>query len=248
MDRRVHSKYIQESPSQHTHTKQKEEFPFISSIKIFNESSQTYITNSKKNDNSRTCKFRERLRFRRGSKQLMMRKSGWPVWKILLIRVQWGHDRPKKKMCYIDTTTVNSVQVRSLVRPLCVKVNVADNEIFVCKAYFIEVPVAADVSSNNKTSVKAKICQSVAGGLQGVDVKNIAFCDWRSRCRSAGHWRCKCQFSKILQHWRGRSKQDSYGDANFSVTWTNRKWKQNGNLKNWKFNLTSCLFFHTLLF
>ncbi|EFX70750.1 hypothetical protein DAPPUDRAFT_309308 [Daphnia pulex] len=49
----------------------------------------------------------------------------------------------------------------------------ADNEILVWKANFVQVPDAADVSSNNKTSVKTKIRPSIAGGLQGVDVKKI---------------------------------------------------------------------------
>jgi hypothetical protein len=49
----------------------------------------------------------------------------------------------------------------------------ADNEILVWKANFVQVPDAADVSSNNKASVKTKIRPSIAGGLQGVDVKKI---------------------------------------------------------------------------
>ena len=49
----------------------------------------------------------------------------------------------------------------------------ADNEILVWKANCVQVPDAADVSSNNKKSVKTKIRPSIAGGLQGVDVKKI---------------------------------------------------------------------------
>lgn len=47
----------------------------------------------------------------------------------------------------------------------------ADNEILVWKANFVQVPDGD--CGNNKVSTKTKIRPSIAGGLQGVDVKKI---------------------------------------------------------------------------